>query len=79
VSVLVVIPQRYGPPAVPSVAVECGRCHGPCWLSQRARLAGFDGLLCVVCAMAVVKPGDTIDAAPWVVEDLADAIEAGDL
>jgi hypothetical protein len=77
--IAVVIPQRYGPPAVPSVPVVCDRCAQGCWLSRRADRATIDGLICVVCAMAVVKPGDTIDAAPWVVEDLAAAIEAGDL
>jgi hypothetical protein len=73
-TVYIVIPQRYGSPGVPSIPCTCTRCHGPCWLSRRARLTIEDAVLCVVCAMAVVKPGDAITPAPWVVEDLAEKI-----
>jgi len=39
---------------------------------MRAELGPEDVALCVVCAMAVVKPGDSIEPAPWVLADLAD-------
>lgn len=75
--ILVAIPQRYGLPAVPSDPDTCGRCGGAVWVSKRADRATIDGILCVVCAMAVVKPGDLVDAAPWVVADLAEALGDG--
>ena len=77
------MPERFGLPRVPSDRRTCGRCQASVWVSKRATLESFtgelaiDGILCVVCAMAVIKPGDTIDAAPWVVEDLAELIEGG--
>ena len=45
---------------------------------MRAVLGTEDVVLCVVCAMAVVKPGDTIDAGPWVVADLAEVLSDGE-
>jgi hypothetical protein len=75
VSVVIVQPERYGFPLVPSRRVICQRCGASCWLSNRAELGADDGVMCVVCAMAVVKPGDTIDAGPWVVVDLAEILE----
>lgn len=82
--IVIVAPERFGLPAVPSVRVLCDRCGASCWLSKRAELGAagdgtggraIDGFLCVVCAMAVVKPGDTIEPGPWVVADLADQVE----
>ena len=74
VSVYIVLPQRYGPARVPSIRATCSRCTAPCWLSRRAVLTIEDAVLCVVCAMAVVKPGDQIDAAPWAMADLAEEL-----
>jgi hypothetical protein len=76
--ILVAVPERFGLPAVPSDRRACGRCGSSVWVSRRARSEGapaIDGILCVVCAMAVVKPGDTIEPAPWVVADLAAELE----
>jgi hypothetical protein len=74
-SAIVTVPERYGLPAVPSHRVACSRCTGATWLSNRAVLGPEDVILCVICAMAVVKPGDTIEPAPWVVVDLAERLE----
>jgi hypothetical protein len=69
--VIVVAPTRYGTSKVPSIGVTCERCGQPCWLSQRARLELTDVIVCVVCAMAVIKPDDVVERAPWVSRDLA--------
>ena len=69
--VVVVMPTHYGAPRVPSTRVECQRCKQACWLSKRATPDPVT--VCVVCAMAVVRPGDVITVAPWVAADLADA------
>ena len=66
------MPERFGLPRVPSRKVPCVRCGASTWLSMRAELGPEDVALCVVCAMAVVKPGDSIEPAPWVLADLAD-------
>jgi hypothetical protein len=71
---IIVSPTRYGAPIVPSHRVVCGRCGQPCWLSNRAAIDD-SALLCVVCAMAVVAPGDILTPAPWVDDDLAAARE----
>ena len=76
-SVVVVMPERYGLPRVPSHRIRCQRCDASCWISNRAELEPVDGVICVVCAMSVVKPGDIIEGAPWVVDDLADIINEG--
>jgi hypothetical protein len=82
--IVVVQPERYGLPRVPSIRVTCDRCGAGCWLSKRAELGAagdgtggraIDGLLCVVCAMAVIKPTDTIEPGAWVVADLADVLK----
>lgn len=70
---IITMPERYGLPVVPSRKVPCSRCGGSTWLSNRAVLGSEDVVLCVICAMAVVKPGDAINAAPWVLEDLAES------
>lgn len=75
---IVTMPERFGLPAVPSRRMPCSRCGGSTWLSNRAELGPEDAVLCVVCAMAVVKPGDTIEAAPWVILDLAEVIDGDD-
>lgn len=79
--ILVAVPERFGLPSVPSSRQACTRCSAFVWVSRRADLEDerIDGILCIVCAMAVVKPGDMIEAAPWVVDDLADALRHGDL
>jgi len=68
-SVVVATPTRFGLPHVPSDRRRCDRCRADVWLSQRAR-GWLGGVLCVVCAMAVVKPTDTIAPAPWALEEL---------
>ena len=68
------MPTRYGPASVPSHRVTCDKCGQPAWLSNRAPVDD-SALLCVVCAMAVVGPGDILTAAPWVDDDLATARE----
>lgn len=70
--ILVAVPERFGLPAIPSDRGTCGRCGASVWVSRRA--TRVDGILCVVCAMAVVKPGDLLEPAPWVVDDLADEL-----
>jgi hypothetical protein len=75
--ILVAMPERFGLPGVPSDRRECDRCGAGVWVSRRARseaAPSIDGIICVVCAMAVVKPGDTLEPAPWVAADLADAL-----
>lgn len=74
-SAIVTMPERFGYPRVASRKVPCSRCGGSTWLSLRAELGPEDVALCVVCAMAVVKPGDTIEPAPWVILDLAEVLE----
>lgn len=76
-SVLVAMPERFGLPRVPSHRAHCSRCEGSVWVSNRADPALIDAILCVVCAMAVVKPTDLIDAAPWVVVDLEELLRDG--
>jgi hypothetical protein len=79
--ILVAMPERFGLPAVPSDRRTCGRCQASVWVSKRATAEAapaIDGILCVVCAMAVVKPGDMLEAAPWVVDDLAELLEEPD-
>ena len=68
--IVVVEPERFGLPAVPSDRTRCKRCSAACWISKRAVLAPGDSILCVVCAMAVVHVNDTIAPAPWAFEDL---------
>jgi hypothetical protein len=63
--IVITQPQRFGLPRVPSTSVRCVRCEAECWLDVRAELGERDTIVCVVCAMAIVKPGDTIGAAPW--------------
>lgn len=77
-SVLVCSPERFGLPAVPSDRRRCDRCYATVWLSKRAELEaeGITGILCIVCAMAVIKVGDEIEPAPWVLEDIAEAEES---
>jgi hypothetical protein len=41
---------------------------------MRATLGPEDVVLCIVCAMSVVKPGDLLTPAPWVVADIAEAL-----
>lgn len=74
---IVVMPAKYGLPSVPSHRVVCGRCGEPSWLSNRAPIDD-SRLICVVCAMAVVEPGDMIEPAPWVGADLAAMRDRGD-
>lgn len=74
VSVIVAMPERFGLASVPSIRIECVRCRGAVWLSKRATLRSEDSVICVVCAMAVVKPGDQITPAPWVIVDLAERL-----
>lgn len=74
VRVVIVMPERFGLPFVPSDRVRCYRCGASCWLSKRA--TGYTGALCLVCATAVVKSGDILSPAPWAGEDLADADDA---
>jgi hypothetical protein len=69
---IVTIPTRYGDPTVPSHLVSCVRCRQGTWVSNRALIGPEDAVVCVVCAMAVIKPGDVIDMAPWVLEDLTE-------
>lgn len=73
--VLVAMPERFGLPRIPSDRVVCVRCGASVWISKRAMLRPADTVVCVVCAMAIVKPGDQIEAAPWVVDDLAEALK----
>jgi hypothetical protein len=75
-SVVVTMPTRYGPARVPSHRVSCTRCHQSTWLSNRAPMDARP--LCVVCAMAIVKPDDVITVAPWVADDLAARRELGE-
>ena len=75
---IVTMPERFGLPAVPSRRIPCSRCGGSTWWSDVPELGAEDAVLCVVCAMAVVKPGDAIEPAPWVLADLAEAIREGD-
>jgi hypothetical protein len=63
--IVITQPQRFGKPAVPSTTVRCVRCLAECWLDQRAELGEEDRIVCVVCAMAIVRPDDTITPAPW--------------
>ena len=73
-TLLVAMPVRFGLPAVASDRRRCGRCFADVWVSKRA--TPFGGrVVCVVCAMALVKPGDMVTPAAWVLADLAD-IEA---
>ena len=78
--IVVLAPERYGLPLVPSDRVACGRCGASCWLSKRARarLPADTRMACIVCGMAIVKPGDTIEPGDWIAEDLADTIMLGD-
>lgn len=71
---VVVMPERFGLPAIPSRRVPCVRCGASAWLSLRAELTTEDVTLCVICAMAVIKPGDIIDPGPWVLDDLAETL-----
>lgn len=75
---IVVAPERYGLPRVPSRKIRCSRCDASCWISLRAELGPEDVAVCVVCAMAVVKPTDLIQAAPWVVADLVELLAEGE-
>jgi hypothetical protein len=68
--IVVVQPQRFGPPAVRSLSRRCHRCTAEVWLSARAELTADDVIVCVVCAMAIVKVGDAIELAPWTRADL---------
>ena len=74
-STIVCMPTRYGSPHVPSRHASCDRCHQAVWLSNRAPAALAARVICVVCAMAVVEPGDMIRPAPWVADDLDEARE----
>lgn len=69
---IVTVPTRFGLPAVPSRKSRCYRCQAETWLSSRAELEPDDRVLCLVCAMSAIKPGDRIEPAPWVQADLAD-------
>jgi hypothetical protein len=70
--ILICQPERFGLPAVPSRKGRCGRCAATVWVSKREVREEIDTYLCVVCAMSVVKPGDTISEASWVAADLAE-------
>ena len=68
-AILVAMPERFGLPAVPSDRRRCERCLASVWISKRGE-AWAGGIICVVCAMAVVRPTDVVGTAPWVAEDL---------
>ena len=74
--IVVLSPERFGLPGVPSDRIRCTRCGAACWISKRATLRPGDAALCVVCAMAVVRVNDTIERAPWALEDLAEELDA---
>jgi hypothetical protein len=68
-AVLVAMPERFGLPHVPSEKRSCRRCYAGVWISKRG--ASWQGpILCVVCAMAVIRPTDVIGSAPWASADL---------
>lgn len=69
---IVTRPTRYGLPIVPSSEARCIRCGAATWLSLSAVLEPGDVILCVICAMSEVKPGDLLEPAPWAREDLAE-------
>jgi hypothetical protein len=69
--ILVAMPERYGLPAVPSERRRCARCLGAVWVSVRG--TSWSGVIvCLTCAMALLHPSDTIQPAPWILEDLAE-------
>ena len=71
-TLLVAQPVRFGLPHVASDRRRCGRCLADVWVSKRgAPYTG--GIVCVVCAMAIVRPSDLITPAPWALEDMDDA------
>ena len=63
--ILVTLPKRFGLPVTPSDSARCERCSAEVWVPHDQ--AGADAILCVVCAMSVVKVGDRIEEAPWAV------------
>jgi ribosomal protein S27AE len=70
-SYVVCTPLRIGTvPRVPSHLASCDRCGQAVWLSDRGDRTAR--LLCVVCAMSLVRAGDLVTPAPWVVDDLAE-------
>jgi hypothetical protein len=68
-AILIASPERFGPPVVPSDRRRCERCLARVWVSKRGE-AWAGRIMCVVCAMAMIRPSDVIGSAPWVSEDL---------
>lgn len=73
VRLLILAPERFGLPTEPSTRGKCRRCKADVWVPRAAAIQPGDQLLCVVCAMSVVRVGDVIDSAPWFPLDAGDA------
>jgi len=58
-----------GLPVVPSDKRRCSRCMAEVWVSKRGD-AFVGRIVCIVCAMSLMRPGDTVTPAAWVLEDL---------
>ena len=70
-ALIVGVPAKFGPPPKPYSEWVCKRCEADMYLPANQILGLRDWPLCVVCAMAIVKPGDTIQPRVWLL-DLGD-------